>query len=214
MHFRSGATPNGIRRTFCWASWRPNHQARADRTLRTGKNPLPEGPLSGPRERGFAQTPPLRGPADRKPVRRHRNLLQLDLGAGCFQLCLDLLGVRLGHCLLDRLRRTLDQVLGFLEAKTGDGPDFLDDVDLLGASVGQDDVELGLLLGRGSSSAARSTACGSNRHRRGGGDAPLLLEHLRQLSRLEDGQARQVFYDLGEISHFYFPSNGSNVLLM
>jgi hypothetical protein len=41
------------------------------------------------------------------------------------------------------------------------------------------------------------------RHLRDFGDlAELLFQQLRQLSGLEDGQGRQVFNELGEISHF------------
>ena len=40
------------------------------------------------------------------------------------------------------------RVLGLLEAKGGDGADLFDDVDLLFAEGGQDDLELGLFLGR------------------------------------------------------------------
>src|SRR5258705_9510195 len=58
-------------------------------------------------------------------------LLQLDFCAGLFELSLDLLGLVLVHAFLDRLGRALDEVLGFLEAQTGDGADFLDDFDLL-----------------------------------------------------------------------------------
>src|SRR5690606_10086180 len=84
-----------------------------------------------------------------------------------------------------------------------DAADFLDHVDLLSAGVDENDVELGLLFS--SFSRSSSAASSSNSNRSSGGDAPLLFEHLRQLSRLEDGQGRQVFNDLGEISHFSIP---------
>ena len=81
---------------------------------------------------------------------------------------------------LHRLRGALDEVLRLLQAKPGDGAHFLDDVDLLVAGGGQDHVELGLLLDRSGGSGA--TAGGGNRHRSGGGHAPLLFEQLGELA--------------------------------
>src|SRR5690606_13157298 len=100
---------------------------------KTGKNPFPEGRRRPTGKRFFHS--PARKPADGRPVRRKPRtvLLQLDLGASAFELSLDLLGLVLGHAFLDRLRSALDQVLGFLEAETGDRAHFLDHVDLLGA---------------------------------------------------------------------------------
>ena len=131
-------------------------------------------------------------------------LLQLDLGADLLEGRLDLLGLVLADALLDGLRRTLDEVLGLFEAEARDGADFLDDLDLLVADAGEDDRELGLLLG-GRSGGAGSRA-GRNRDGGGGGDAPLLLEELRELGGLENGQRRQVVDDLGKISHGFDPS--------
>src|SRR3979411_1686980 len=61
-------------------------------------------------------------------------LLEFHLGAGLLQLRLDLFRLVLGHAFLDGLGRCLDQVLGLLEAETGEGTDFLDHLDLLLAS--------------------------------------------------------------------------------
>src|SRR5688500_8083418 len=49
-----------------------------------------------------------------------RNLLDLDLGAGLFQLLLDVLGVGLGSLLLDSLGSAVDDSLGLLQAQAGD----------------------------------------------------------------------------------------------
>ena len=57
--------------------------------------------------------------------------------------------------------RALDEVLRLLEAEAGDLADDLDDVDLLGAGVGEHDVELGLLL-----DAAAAAAAGAGRRQR------------------------------------------------
>ena len=53
-------------------------------------------------------------------------------------------------------------------------------------------------LGRGSTTA--DSGRGRRCRRR---NAPLLLEHLRELRRLEDGQAREVVDQLIQIRHFY-----------
>ncbi|CDX42910.1 hypothetical protein MPLSOD_470010 [Mesorhizobium sp. SOD10] len=184
---------------------------------KTGENPFPEGRFSALRKEVFKrlaqQSPPsVKGGGERRETVRPRltGLLQLDLGASCFQLSLELVGVGLGNAFLDRLRSRFDQVLGFLEAKAGDGADFLDDVDLLGAGIGENNVEFRLLFSRSSGSGS-TTATGGNSHRSGGRNAPLLFQELRQLGRLEDGQLRKVVYDLREISHFDIPLVGSNV---
>src|SRR3954453_10599266 len=68
-------------------------------------------------------------------------LLDLDRGAGLFQLRLDRVGLVLGNALLDRLRRRVDEVLGLLQAQAGDRTDDLDHLDLLGPGAREDDVE-------------------------------------------------------------------------
>jgi hypothetical protein len=45
-----------------------------------------------------------------------------------------------GHAFLDRLRRAFDQVLGFLQPRLVTSRTDLDDVDLVAADIGQDDV--------------------------------------------------------------------------
>ena len=90
-----------------------------------------------------------------------RILLDVDLGAGFLKLLLEVSSFALGDRFLDRLRSAFDEVLGFLEAETGDGADFLDDLDLLVAGRGQDNGELGLLLGGGGSASGLSAAAGT-----------------------------------------------------
>ncbi len=60
------------------------------------------------------------------------------------------------------------------------------------------DRELGLLLGRGGARAGRARR---HRHRGSRRHAPLLFEHLGEISRLEDGELRQLVNNLGQISH-------------
>ena len=70
-----------------------------------------------------------------------RRLFELDGGASALKLLFDFAGLILGGVFLDRFRRTLDQVLGFFQAKTGDRAHFLDHVDLLRcAEAGQNDT--------------------------------------------------------------------------
>ena len=80
--------------------------------------------------------------------------------------------------------------LGLAEAKaqTGDLTDSLDDLDLLGADLGQHHVELGLLLSSGSG----STAGGGSSHS-GGGDAELLLQSVDELGELQNSQTLNLF---------------------
>src|SRR5947209_5248654 len=158
--------------------------------------------LGGLQERVSGLEPNLRPPcfATGSPNRR-TNLLELDLRAGLFELRLDLVGLFLGDALLDGLRRAFNEVLGFLEAETGDGADLLDDLDLLLAGSRKNDREFGLLFGRSRRSAAAGGTAGRNRNCSRSRDAPLLLEELRQLRRLKDGQARKLVDDLFQISH-------------
>src|SRR5439155_21967608 len=73
-------------------------------------------------------------------------LLDLYLGALFFERGLDLLGLVAVDAFLDGLRRRVDEILGLLEAEAGQLADDLDDRDLVGADLGQDGRELGLLL--------------------------------------------------------------------
>jgi hypothetical protein len=130
-------------------------------------------------------------------------LLDVDLRAGVFKLLLDVFSFALGDAFLDSLRSSFDQILGFLQAETGDSADFLDDVDLVGAGFGRITSNSVFLFSGFSRSS--STASSSNGHRCSGGNAPLFFKHLGQLSSFQDGQVGKVFHDFGEISHFSLP---------
>src|SRR3989304_5043503 len=84
----------------------------------------------------------------------------LDLGALLLEGGLDLLGLLTGHTLFDRLGRRVDEVLGLLEAELGELSDDLDDRDLVRADLGQDGIELGLLLDGRSGSCCRGRGGG------------------------------------------------------
>src|SRR6185369_8973603 len=123
------------------------------------------------------------------------SLLQLDFRTSVFELLLDLGGFVLVDVRLHFLGSAFDQVLGFLEAQAGDRTHFLDHVDLLVASVGQDDGELGLFRGAG---GGRS---GGSGNRSGGGNAPLLFQELGEVRGFQDGQGGQVFNELFDLRH-------------
>ncbi len=72
--------------------------------------------------------------------------------------------------------------LASLRAQGGELAHDLDDLDLLLAGAGEDDVELVLLLG-GSGVAATLGRTGGSGDGRGGGDVELLLEGLHELRR-------------------------------
>src|SRR4029453_7448568 len=75
------------------------------------------------------------------------SLLDLDLRSHLFELLLDCRRLVLRHAFLDCLGRALDEVLGFLQSETRDFANDLDDVDLVGADLGEVHREFGLLFG-------------------------------------------------------------------
>ena len=85
-------------------------------------------------------------------------ITELDGSAGFFELGLSLLSVFLLGLLQDSLRSAVDQSLGLSQTRGGDSADGLDDLDLLVANGGEDDVELVLLFLSRSSSARAATA--------------------------------------------------------
>src|SRR6187401_3021264 len=93
---------------------------------------------------------------------RRAGLLDVDGGASLAELRRGSLGFVLRHAFLDRLRGRLNQILGLLQAEAGQLADRLDDVDLVGAEVREDHVELALLLGRGSGGSTTTIASGGS----------------------------------------------------
>ena len=89
---------------------------------------------------------------------RARSLLDLD-SRDAIELLGDGSRVVLRNVFLQGLGSAVDQVLGFLQAKSGDFAYSLDGVDLVRAGILQDDGELGLLFRcRGSRAAAAAGA--------------------------------------------------------
>src|SRR3954447_16195817 len=131
------------------------------------------------------------GAPPRAAVLSMASLLELDAPAGLLELGLELLGLVALDALLDGLGRLVDEGLGLLEAEAGRRADDLDDLDLLVARGGQDDVDRGgdLLLG----GAVTATGAGGRRGGHGlGRDAELLLERLDALRELEHGDALEL----------------------
>ena len=109
-----------------------------------------------------------------------QSLLELDGGASLFELLLGLLGVFLLGLLENRLRSFVHELLGVSQAEVGDGLDSLDDLDLLVASGGQDDVELGLLFLSGIASGRSGSDDSGGRS--GSLDVELILEGLSDVA--------------------------------
>src|SRR3954452_10079479 len=104
-------------------------------------------------------------------------LLDLDARAGLLEVGLELVGLVALDALLDGPGRLVHERLGLLEPEAGRRADDLDDLDLLVAGAGEDDVEDGLLLlRRAGAVAARGSAAGRGRRGHGRrGHAELLL---------------------------------------
>src|SRR5438093_1845935 len=124
-------------------------------------------------------------------ARREAWLRDLDLGPLLFESRLDLVGLLAVDAFLDRLGRRVDEILGLLEAESGQLADDLDHRDLVRADLGQGRGELGLLLGGGGGlggcGAATAGRRGSHGHRRGRGHAEAVFELLLEIGQLEDG---------------------------
>lgn len=119
-----------------------------------------------------------------KPPLPH--LLDFDFGPVVFENLFDLFSFVFADGFLNGLRRAFDEVLGLLQTEARDATDLFNDVDLLVASGSKDNVELGLLFSRSSSSAWRSSSNGNRCRSR---NAPLLFEQFGKLSCLKDSQS-------------------------
>ena len=130
-------------------------------------------------------------------------LLDLAGSADFLELGNHSLGIVLGDGFLDGLGSVVDELLGFLQTQAGDLADDLDDLDLLGADLLQDDVELGLLFDL-SSAGGGSSDSGSS-----GGNAEGLFQSMDELSQLEDAQGLNFFNQGIDFfaSHFKFLLN-------
>src|SRR4029079_5016204 len=113
-------------------------------------------------------------------------LLDVDRGTGLGELGLGSLCGFLGGLLEDGLGSAVDEILGFLQTEAGQLAHDLDDLDLLGAGLGEDDVELVLLLFHRGCGGCAATG-GRDGYRGCGGDAELLFERVEQFLELDHG---------------------------
>src|SRR5690606_16343625 len=92
----------------------------------------------------------------------------------------------------------------------GQAADLLDDLDLLVARGGEDDVELVLLLGGSGTGLGTGTAGGRGGDGHGGGglDVELLLKGLHELGKLDEGHLAELLKQLflAELRHGGGPS--------
>ena len=96
----------------------------------------------------------------------------------------------------DSLRSALDDLLGLLQAQAGDLADNLDYVDLGGASLNQNNVEIG--LGLGSRSAVSRAAANAGNSNRRSGNAKFFFQSLYQLRELHN---LELFYSFHNLSN-------------
>src|SRR6267154_1008873 len=127
-------------------------------------------------------------------------LLDLDLGAGFFELLLDRSGFVLVDAFLDGLRSAIHQVLGFFEAQAGDFADRFNDVNLIAADVSEHDGEFRLLFRRCRAARRRPAACRHNRGRRRG-DAKGFFHLFHEVGRFEQRQPLDFFQDGIDFRH-------------
>src|SRR5467141_4477558 len=135
-----------------------------------------------------------------------KKLLDLDLGAGLFELLLDRSGFVLVNAFLDGLRRAIHQVLGFFQAQAGDFADRFNDVDLVAANVREHDGEFRLLFRRCRAACCRPAARCHNRSR-SRGDAEGFFHLLYQVGRFEQRQPLDFFQDRFDFRHDSFFSS-------
>src|SRR5205809_669954 len=148
-------------------------------------------------------------PRPSSPDRLRSGLLDLDARAGCLQLLPRLVCLLLRDLLEDRLRRTVDEVLGLLQPEARQRPHLLDHLDLLVAGSRQDHVELRLLLHL----LAAGGGAGGGHHHRGRGrrlHIESLFERFDELRQLEEVHLLELVEELvrAQLRHRYsFPSS-------
>src|SRR5262249_25480029 len=105
---------------------RPSGQPSRPSPMRFGRPPNRHVPAAVRQRYGR-----FRGLLTPESVALTSHLLEFHLGPGLLQLSLDFLRLVLAHAFLDGLGRALDQILGLLEAQTGERAHLLDHLDLL-----------------------------------------------------------------------------------
>lgn len=127
-------------------------------------------------------------------------LFDFCFGAGCFDLFLDLFSDFLGNTLSERLRSFFDKGFGFSKAEARNHcANFFNRGDFVGASVGEDDVEFGLLSN--GFSRAGGTTSGGNGDRSCGANAPFVFKSFHKFSDFQDGKGAEFIYEFGKVCH-------------
>lgn len=128
------------------------------------------------------------------------NLRKLDGSTDLVEFCLHLFCLFLGDSFLDGLGSAVNEGLRIGKAKAGDLTDDLDDLDLVGADLFQDNVKLGFLF---SSSIATGSRAG-NSNSGSGGNAEFFFNSVNELRQLENGHG----FDLFKESSNFLRSHG------
>src|SRR5579863_2919121 len=132
------------------------------------------------------------------------SLLYFDFCADLGHLLGDALGLFFGDGFLNGFGSLVNDGFSLFQAQTGEFAHDFDDVDFVGANLGEDGVKLGLLLHNGGG----SNLGGDSDSRAGGGDgsgadAPLVLQGLGQLDQFQYVQFLN-FSDNGVYGHVLF----------
>src|SRR5579859_957246 len=118
----------------------------------------------------------------------------------------DALGLFFRDAFFDRFGSLVNDGFGLFQTQAGEFAHDFDDVDLVGANLGQDGIKLGLLF-----DGCGGYSFGGNGHSRTGGSdgrgahAPLFLQRLRQLDQFQDVQFLD-FSNNGVYGHVLSPS--------
>mmetsp|Transcript_27371 Transcript_27371/g.66570 ORF Transcript_27371/g.66570 Transcript_27371/m.66570 type:complete len:207 (+) Transcript_27371:325-945(+) len=136
-------------------------------------------------------------------VQTTSHLFDRDLEAGSFEVLDSSLSVLLGDSLLDSLRETADEFLGFLEADTGETTDSLKSGDTLRViNTVKNDVKcvFGCLFLGSTASSSWSTASHHHDSASSGRsvDTEGLLNFLNKLRSFEEGHGLQLLDNLGD----------------
>ena len=117
-------------------------------------------------------------------------LFEFDFGTSLFELLLGSFSSILGNAFEDFRWSSFDELLGICKTETWSNfAHCLNDSDLVGTTVGDDDVEFSLLFDRFSNSSWTGNAdrCGS-------GYAPSFFELFDECDSFQDGKFAEFFY--------------------
>jgi len=138
------------------------------------------------------------------PAEFETGLLDFDLGAGGFDLLLDLSGFFLGDALFKGLGCAFDEGFSLGETESGhSGANFFNNGDLVGAGIGEDDVEGGFFLSW-CSGGSTGWACSGYSNGSSGANAPFFFELFDEVSNFKDGESAELIDECGCICHMVY----------